>query len=360
MKILWRAAFLPKSGYGKFSREIISILNNMSDIEVDVAHIEPHPFEPIAGINRFCGNGEEAGKIYDFCIDASNPCMAAEFKFPISRHICYSMIETIDVPKAWIPAFKYIKELWVPCEFLVDIFSKYTNVALIQLGYNDNQFYPVPKDKKIDFNLDFVFGNVSTFGGRKNTRRLVSAFYAEFKNEPNVGLFLLTRVPAYYGTEKECWLDIVKSLPENGNKNIFIINTMVPDDKMALFYSSLDAYITPSLGEGWNLPLMEAMACGTPVLATYVTAHLDYITKDNSFRIMSDGTISAKDIKAEVTYEQDAMFNDIKEKSIMEGMRLVYNEKAKREQLAKQALLDIKKFTWESAAKKVVDRLLSI
>lgn len=40
-----------------------------------------------------------------------------------------------------------------------------------------------------------------------------------------------------------------------------------PERDMAVIYAALDVYFTTTQGEGWGLPAMEAMACGTPVVA---------------------------------------------------------------------------------------------
>lgn len=42
----------------------------------------------------------------------------------------------------------------------------------------------------------------------------------------------------------------------------------VPDEQMPAYYSLADVYISPSLLEGFGLPLAEALACGTPVVTT--------------------------------------------------------------------------------------------
>jgi len=46
----------------------------------------------------------------------------------------------------------------------------------------------------------------------------------------------------------------------------------VPDDDLPLFYSAADAYIACSFLEGFCMPILEAMACGTPVVCSNVAA----------------------------------------------------------------------------------------
>ena len=42
----------------------------------------------------------------------------------------------------------------------------------------------------------------------------------------------------------------------------------VPDDELPLWYNIADIFAYPSLYEGFGLPALEAMACGTPVIAS--------------------------------------------------------------------------------------------
>jgi len=51
----------------------------------------------------------------------------------------------------------------------------------------------------------------------------------------------------------------------------------VPDEHMPLCYSSADVYVSPSLLEGFGLPLAEALACETPIVATNTGATAEVV-----------------------------------------------------------------------------------
>src|SRR4029450_11417888 len=46
----------------------------------------------------------------------------------------------------------------------------------------------------------------------------------------------------------------------------------VPDDALPALYQAADVFTLPSLHEGFGLPVLEAMACGTPVVTSNVSA----------------------------------------------------------------------------------------
>ena len=103
----------------------------------------------------------------------------------------------------------------------------------------------------------FLFvGNRSLY---KNFERLIKAF-AQWENKE---YFSLITIGGGKFTDKE------KKLVESLNLNNNIINfNFVTEEELVLFYNCAEAFIFPSLYEGFGLPIIEAVACGTTVLAS--------------------------------------------------------------------------------------------
>jgi glycosyltransferase involved in cell wall biosynthesis len=110
----------------------------------------------------------------------------------------------------------------------------------------------------------------------------------------------------------------------------------VPSEMLNQVYSEVDLFLYPSLMEGFGLPLLEAFACGVPV-------------------ITSNGT-SLPEVAGNA-----ALFVDPKSpRAIAEAMRKVMKKPALRRQLIQRGLKRAKLFSWDKMAKltlKVYERM---
>jgi glycosyltransferase involved in cell wall biosynthesis len=99
---------------------------------------------------------------------------------------------------------------------------------------------------------------------------------------------------------------LVAKIDELGLKNDVIFTGYVPTEDLPKFYSAAEAFIFPSIFEGFGLPVIEAMACGAAVVTSYgssleevagdaalladphstesLTAAIDRVLRDEAFR----------------------------------------------------------------------------
>lgn len=73
------------------------------------------------------------------------------------------------------------------------------------------------------------------------------------------------------------------AMPQN-----YQIGNGVPDWQLNVLYNAMDLFTLPTSGEGWGLPIIEAMAAGTPVLVTDYSGHVDFVKGVGEFISVAD------------------------------------------------------------------------
>jgi glycosyltransferase involved in cell wall biosynthesis len=105
---------------------------------------------------------------------------------------------------------------------------------------------------------------LGTLEPRKNLVTLIEA-YARLHPDSRLPLILgggkgwLTE-PIFEAIERHKLADAISTIG------------FVPSDEIALWYNSAEAFLYPSVFEGFGFPVLEAMACGTPVLTSNVSS----------------------------------------------------------------------------------------
>ncbi|MCS7191473.1 MAG: glycosyltransferase family 4 protein [Armatimonadetes bacterium] len=131
----------------------------------------------------------------------------------------------------------------------------------IVLPYTDESWRPYPDAKEAVrkfYGLDkdfFLF--VGTAKPNKNVGRLLDAFAGLRSKYPEAQLVMAGFVLPFWNETQR----ILKGEP--GVRWL----EYVPDEHLPLLYSSCIALVSPSINEGFGLPLLEAMACGAAVIA---------------------------------------------------------------------------------------------
>jgi len=105
----------------------------------------------------------------------------------------------------------------------------------------------------------------------------------------------------------------------------------VPIDTLRAFYQAASAFVFPSLYEGFGLPPLEAMACGTPVVCSHVSS-LPEVVGD-----------AAEIVNPENVFD------------IARGMREVLLNRARRSVLIERGFEQARRFSWEQTAQQVLD-----
>ncbi len=176
-------------------------------------------------------------------------------------------------------------------------------------------FRPIPNIKKQKHTLLFVGNELP----HKNMPTLLSAIALVKKNIPDIKLMKIGS-GGWRGTRAK----LMKLIKKLNIKDAVFFKQNVPN--ITDYYNSAEALILPSLYEGFGLPVLEAMACGCPVICSNTTA-LPEIAGDAAL------------------YVDPKQSYDIAEKIIA----LLTNKQLKQK-LIRKGLERNKKFTWEKCA----------
>ncbi len=98
---------------------------------------------------------------------------------------------------------------------------------------------------------------------KKNVRRAVEAYFAAVMSK-GLPHRLVLLGPRGWGEEKQ----VARLIRNLGLEQKAVCLGFVPDEDLPAIYSLADCLLFPSIAEGFGLPVLEAMACGTPVVAS--------------------------------------------------------------------------------------------
>lgn len=216
-----------------------------------------------------------------------------------------------------------------------DIVSSYKinkgKVTVAYPGYDEKIFHPLKdEDKKSEVLEKYKIRDsyiiyVGTLQPRKNLVRLIEAV-AKIE-----GLNLVI-VGKAKGEGKEGWMyeDILATPKKIGIEDRVIFTGFVPPEDLPYLLSSAIAFVQPSLWEGFGIPVLEAMACGTPALVSNVSS------------------------LPEVVGKAGLIFDSCSVDQIEQAIRTVFTDKKLRARLSKMGLLQAKKFSWDKMAKTIL------
>jgi hypothetical protein len=135
------------------------------------------------------------------------------------------------------------------------------------------------------------------------------------------------------------------------------------EHEMARIYSSCDVYVSASRGEGWNLPVCEASACGLPVICPDNTSHPEVVGQD-AFLFRSEGTDVCPECDIISEWYKGMPFATFGKKSkdeLAEILKLVHAGGTNiREKAARLRERMLSKWTWDNAASLVSARLMEV
>ena len=270
--------------------------------------------------------------------------------------IGWSMLEVTGLPQAWVDGCNAMDEVWVPASFNVDTFSASgvtTPIKVMPLGVDPDYLHPNVRGFRPA--TPFTFLSVFEWGERKAPEVLLRAFAEEFKESEEVVLLLsvFNRDPTV-DVEQE----IAKLRLPNSPPIVVMINPEFADYQMGSLYRSADCFVLPTRGEGFGMPVLEAMACGLPTIATNWSGPADFLHAEIGYPLQVKSMVKAE---ARCPYYEGFEWAEPDFDHLRFLMREVFDgpDQARQKGLAAAAEVAAKR-TWQHAAARVKSRLVEL
>jgi len=181
---------------------------------------------------------------------------------------------------------------------------KTEQVLIVPHGVDVDTFRPMPEVRshvrsKIPVaDDDFVFLSLGAMSGNKGVDVLLRAFGEVSRKFPHARLVLKGMDTLY--KSKPLLIKYLETIPPRDQQRVvdrlIYFGKSFPFSKMAMLYQAADAYVSSYRAEGFNMPVLEAAACGIPVICTRGGATDDFVTDGFARRIESKKlTIRHKD-----------------------------------------------------------------
>ncbi|MDW8208455.1 MAG: tetratricopeptide repeat protein [Chloroherpetonaceae bacterium] len=374
-EILWHGSFFVYHSLALVNRELTLALLEHPDFAgryaLRIAHYEP-PVASIQQAPRFRPLVQCAE------VPPSDACLTIRHRWPpdfsappAGKLALIQPWEFGSLPRAWVQEIaRTVHEVWVPSSFVARPTCSGgvpgDRVFVVPNGVNTDRFHPgvAPFDfqkhpatrhlRPETFKFLFVGGTIP----RKGIDVLLDAYDRAFTARDDVVLIIKDFGTHSFYANQGMGALIQALQVKPGAAQIVYLTDDLTEDEMAGLYAACDCLAHPYRGEGYGLPIAEAMACGKPTLVTDFGAALDFANPDNSYLIPATvqrlperriGDLETVDYPFLAEPERDALIDILR--------YVVSHPEEAREKGAQAARDIVERHTWKHVAEIALQRI---
>ena len=322
------------TGFSKASNTIAKYLAKNFDVSYIAHDYTGLPFE-YDGYTVHRGNADYSAKEinqhisqydYDALLYLGEPWGARNYK-----NIDFGDTKTIfHIPTDGLPLDSYLTEVKDNFDLIVPM-SKFGKMTLesanipcanpIPLSFNAKYYKPLSTSKRDDVRAEleledkFVVNFVGRQQERKNLMSMIVAFSKFAMDKQDVVLLLTITIDQHADFDI---LQLIQTLGIGDKVKIIQMahGNMVSDEELANIYNASDVYLSTSCAEGFDMPVLETIACGTPAIVSKYSAHIELTVNHGKlinieyYKTLGNNTNFAYVSIEDTVFKLDKLYND--------------------------------------------------
>lgn len=252
-------------------------------------------------------------------------------KFPETENLLNRLYWKLQIPIAIKLADEVITISKSAKDDIEEMFKCDTKIRVIYLGYNKNFRIVKNKNKLTIIKNKYCLPDhyilfVGTLQPRKNIASILRAFHYLIKNNylNDYKLVICGRLGWMYD-------NIFKIIDKLDLKKHIVYLNFVSDEDLTYIYNLSDLFVFPSIYEGFGLPVLEAMACGVPVITSNISS------------------------LPEVAGEAGLKIPPTNIKSLALAIHKILKNKIIQKNMIRKGIIQANKFSWEKCARETLD-----